>query len=629
MARGRGRGAQRGRGSRAQQGAARDEWRPQPLGNGYKGEIDWKMAKVVFPDCVTDEDAMTIVKYVVRGQIGIVRNDTATICAQYHAAGAFKAKYGGADAEILKNLDIDLRLGCELVVYLRHYWLIAARVNRPRLAPTPAFVGQDFGTQHSTELSKILQRCHMGLVTCLRDSTADVVSKNLNALLSGCLCWGSLAEVLDPRAYSQFETTYFEPMKPFGAMVELSEVFVKLVDSIYTSARTQTEDEILHDFKDDHEVYGLTGLEQPLSFRVLPPFEYQGKKYRGAVWIRAPRHCFGKYCDISGKMSEEDIAQVRDSAPPPPSQVFYKIRDFLERCGASVPNSSFNAVCYESALFAHLRIHAPDIIDVIHFAGDDVAAKTVTAMICWNESGQTEVIGHWAFITKRPGSTDEPMIISTNDHFLSRDMRLFEEKIGDLVDGKARSKFNRHVGAVLRNFVTRVDASEHRQDASGERENVFIGSRWSDAERKNHLPHMAIRAAALVSVLASASGANNCWHRAFDDIEYVRSRRSAKKEYEMYEERFSAQLVSPVLLQRWAPRMFTRAGVVERLRENDRRQVEIAYAERQDSDPLTMWPLCNFIFFGVPHSPLREPKRERHTVDLQASEADEANMALM
>jgi len=73
--------------------------------------------------------------------------------------------------------------------------------------------------------------------------------------------------------------------------------------------------------------------------------------------------------------------------------------------------------------------------------------------------------------------------------------------------------------------------------------------------------------------------------------------------------------------------MFTRAGVVERLLENDRRQ--IAYGERQHLDPLTMWPLCYFIFFGVPHSPLREPKRERHMVDLQASEADEANMALM
>lgn len=97
----------------------------------------------------------------------------------------------------------------------------------------------------------------------------------------------------------------------------------------------------------------------------------------------------------------------------------------------------------------------------------------------------------------------------------------------------------------------------------------------------------------------------------------------------MYEERFNAQLVSPVLLERWAPKMFTRAGVVKRLREHDRRQVEIAYAERQHSDPLTMWPLCNFIFFGVPHIPLREPKRERHMVDLQASEADEANMALM
>jgi hypothetical protein len=582
------------------------------------------MARVVFPDCVADEDAMTIVNYL-HGRIDIVDDDAATICARFHALLTHAEMY----AENLENLDVDLRLGCELLTVLRHYWLIAARVNRPRLAPTPAFVGQDFGTEHSTELSKILQRCHMGLVTCLRDSTADVVSKNLNALLSGCLCWGSLAEVVDPRAYSQFEKAYFEPMKPFGAMVELSEVFVKLVDSIYTSARTQTEDEILRDFGDEHEVYGLTGLEQPLSFRVLPPFEYQGKKYRGAVWIGAPRHCFGKYCDISEKMSEEDIAQVRDSAPPPPSQVFYKIRDFLERCGASVPNSSFNAVCYESALFAHLRIHAPEIIDVMHHhvAGHDVAAKTVPAMICWNESGQTEVIGHWAFITKRPGSTDEPMIISTNDHFLSRDMRLFEEKIGDLFAGEAQGDFNRHVGAVLRNFVTRVDASTHRQDATGERENVFIGSRWSDAERKNHLPHMAIRAAALVSVLASASGANNCWHRAFDDIEYVRSRRSAKKEYEMYEERFSAQLVSPVLLERWAPRMFTRAGVVERLLENDRRQ--IAYGERQHLDPLTMWPLCYFIFFGVPHSPLREPKRERHMVDLQASEADEANMALM
>jgi hypothetical protein len=587
------------------------------------------MARVVFPDCVADEDAMTIVNYVVRGQIGIVRDDMATICARYHAAGAFKAKYGGADAENLENLDIDVRLGCELVVYLRHYWLIAARVNRPRLAPTPAFVGQDFGTEHSTELSKILQRCHMGLVTCLRDSTADVVSKNLNALLSGCLCWGSLAEVVDPRAYSQFEKAYFEPMKPFGAMVELSEVFVKLVDSIYTSARTRAQDEILRDFKDDHEVYGLTGLEQPLSFRVLPPFEYQGKKYRGAVWIGAPRHCFDKYCDISGKMSEEDSAQVRDSAPPPPSQVFYKIRDFLERCGASVPNSSFNAVCYESALFAHLRIHAPEIIDVMHHhvAGHDVAAKTVPAMICWNESGQTEVIGHWAFIAKRPGSNDEPMIISTNDHFLSRDMRLFGEKIGDLVAGEAQGDFNRHVGAVLRNFVTRVDAGAHRQDATGERENVFIGSKWTDAEREKHLPRMAIRAAALVSVLASASGDNNCWHRKLEKIELIEHVRGAQKQYENYVQRFRDGMGSRKLLERWAPRMFTRAGVVERLLENDRRQ--IAYAERQDSDPLTMWPLCYFIFFGVPHSPLREPKRERHMVDLQASEADEANMALM
>jgi hypothetical protein len=582
------------------------------------------MARVVFPDCVTKEDAMTIVNYL-HGRIDIVDDDAATICARFHALLTHAEMY----AENLENLDVDLRLGCELLTVLRHYWLIAARVNRPRLAPTPAFVGQDFGTEHSTELSKILQRCHMGLVTCLRDSTADVVSKNLNALLSGCLCWGSLAEVVDPRAYSQFEKAYFEPMKPFGAMVELSEVFVKLVDSTYTSARTQTEDEILRDFGDEHEVYGLTGLEQPLSFRVLPPFEYQGKKYRGAVWIGAPRHCFGKYCDISEKMSEEDIAQVRDSAPPPPSQVFYKIRDFLERCGASVPNSSFNAVCYESALFAHLRIHAPEIIDVMHHhvAGHDVAAKTVPAMICWNESGQTEVIGHWAFIAKRPGSNDEPMIISTNDHFLSRDMRLFGEKIGDLVAGEAQGDFNRHVGAVLRNFVTRVDAGAHRQDATGERENVFIGSKWTDAEREKHLPRMAIRAAALVSVLASASGDNNCWHRKLEKIELIEHVRGAQKQYENYVQRFRDGMGSRKLLERWAPRMFTRAGVVERLLENDRRQ--IAYAERQDSDPLTMWPLCYFIFFGVPHSPLREPKRERHMVDLQASEADEANMALM
>lgn len=95
----------------------------------------------------------------------------------------------------------------------------------------------------------------------------------------------------------------------------------------------------------------------------------------------------------------------------------------------------------------------------------------------------------------------------------------------------------------------------------------------------------------------------------------------------MYEERFNAQLVSPVLLERWAPRMFTRAGVVERLLENDRRS--IAYAERQDSDPLTMWPLCYFIFFASPYNPHLEPTSKRHMVDLQESEADEANMALM
>jgi hypothetical protein len=138
---------------------------------------------------------------------------------------------------------------------------------------------------------------------------------------------------------------------------------------------------------------------------------------------------------------------------------------------------------------------------------------------------------------------------------------------------------------------------------------------------------MAIRAAALVSVLASASGDNNCWHRKLEKIELIEHVRGAQKQYENYVQRFRDGMGSRKLLERWAPRMFTRAGVVERLLENDRRQ--IAYAERQDSDPLTMWPLCYFIFFGVPHSPLREPKRERHMVDLQASEADEANMALM
>ena len=622
MARGSG-----GQGLRAQQGATRGAWRPQPLGENYEGEVDSKTATVVYPDVCTEDDTSDVLEYIKNGDCDEDEGGVMFL-ARVDVIAHFLASREDYDDEAFIQAKINLLLGQELVLSLRHFWLIQARRHRPRLAPSPSFVGAE-GEDHATTYTRIVQRFETGAKKGFGESNERIVTKEVNARYSGCLCWGSLAEVVDPRAYSQFEKAYFEPMKPFGSMVELSEVFVELVDSIYTSARTQTEDEILRNFGDEHEyeVYGLTGLEQPLSFRVLPPFEYQGKKYRGAVWIGAFRSCFGKYVDPVGEMTDQEIAEVRDSAPLPPSQVFYKIKDFMERSGASVPNSCFNAVCYESALFAHLRIHAPEIIKVIHFAGDDVATKTVPAMICFNESGQTEVIGHWAFITKRPGSTDEPMIISTNDHFLSRDMRLFGEKIGDLVAGEAQGDFNRHVGAVLRNFVTRVDASAHRQDATGEHENVFIGSKWTDAEREGQLPRMAIRAAALVSVLASANGDNNCWHRKLEKIELIEHVRDVQKRYENYVQRFRDGMGSRKLLERWAPKMFTRAGVVERLLENDRRI--IAYAERQDSDPLTMWPLCYFIFFASPYNPHLEPTSKRHMVDLQESEADEANMALM
>ena len=265
-----------------------------------------------------------------------------------------------------------------------HQWIrqarlalfLAARKLKPRSTPWRQFTKTGDEGAYATTQKEIVERLERGILECFRDSNESVVSAELDALLSGCLCWGSLASIIDPQSIDAFAASFFDILKPTGARVRCAAIAIRIFESIYTDAVTKDERDAKEAYPVERfEHYGcqMIDAETRRRVRVLPQFEWRGQIFRGAVWHGIVTCSYGKW-----SVAEFDVDEIGDAdakgfaeraaaqAPPPRTSVFEKIAAFSERVGVAFERHQFVSACYESALNAHLRVFAPSVIAAMH-----------------------------------------------------------------------------------------------------------------------------------------------------------------------------------------------------------------------------------------------------------------------
>lgn len=495
---------------------------------------------------------------------------------------------------------------------------LAARKLKPRSTPWRQFAKTGDEGVYATTQKEIVERLERGILECFRESDESVVSAELDALLSGCLCWGSLASIIDPKSIDAFAASFFDILKPTSARVRCAEIAIRIFESIYTDAVTKNERDAKAAYPEEgfaHYGCQMFDAGKRRRVRVLPQFEWRGQRFRGAVWHGVVTCSYGKWSVAEFDVDEIGAADAKRfaeraaaQAPPPPSSIFEKIAAFSERVGVAFERHQFVSACYENALNAHLRAFAPAVIAAMHCVEMDGSPipedELLNGVIVWNESGQTTVIGHYAFSCASRGAT-APVVVATNDHFLIVDLEFCGSTLGELMTASDLPEDRAVAGAVFKSLLTRIDPTRHRVDDTGLRENVFIGSRWTPAERANLLPGMLTRAIALLIVLGRAAH-KPFLHREIKNIEYLTSETIDAPERATRIDRFVTRFQSYLETAAdtntfWDPKIFTRMGVVGRLIALDRRP---QYAnDRKNANPpdrLTMWPMCYFIFFGQP-----------------------------
>ena len=580
-----------------------------------KVDMTWNSVCAAFPWCHADH-AEEIVAFMEIDNVVHSRNHDImriAVCEANDAMRGLRAAREERASQFQEEMDQWIRQA-RLALFL------AARKLKPRSTPWRQFTKTGDEGAYATTQKEIVERLERGILECFRDSNESVVSAELDALLSGCLCWGSLASVIDPQSIDAFAESFFDVLKPTGARVRCAAIAIRIFESIYTDAVTKNERDAKAAYPVERfEHYGcqMFDAEARRRVRVLPQFEWRGQIFRGAVWHRIETCSYGKW-----SVAEFDVDEIGDAdakgfaeraaaqAPPPRTSVFEKIAAFSERVGVAFERHQFVSACYESALNAHLRVFAPSVIAAMHCVEMDGSPipedELLNGVIIWNQSGQTSVIGHYAFSCASRGAA-APVVVATNDHFLIIDLEFCGSTLGKLMTASDLPEDRAVAGAVFKTLLTRIDPTRHRVDDTGLRENVFIGSRWTPAERAKHLPGILTRAIALLIVLGRAAHKpNDIKHRDIKNIEYLTSETIDAPEratrIDRFVTRFQSYLENTADTKTfWDPKIFTRMGVVDRLIAHDRRRQR--GDDRKNADPpdhLTMWPLCYFIFFGQP-----------------------------
>ena len=593
-------------------------WMKAPIEKGVdleKVDMTWNSVCAVFPGYHVDH-AQEIVEFMNMNNVIHSRNHDIMLIAVREANNAMRGWRAAREERAIQfHEEMD-----QWIRQARLALFLAARKLKPRSTPWRQFAKTGDEGVYATTQKEIVERLERGILKCFRDSDDSVVSAELDALLSGCLCWGSLASIIDPESIDAFAASFFDILKPTSARVRCAAIAIRIFESIYTDAVTKNERDAKAAYpveRFEHYGYQVFDAESRRRVRVLPRFEWRGQTFRGAVWHIGVACSYGKWSvakfDV-GKIGDADAKEFAEraatQAPPPRTSVFEKIAAFSERVGVAFERHQFVSACYESALNAHLRVFAPSVIAAMHCVELDGSPipedDLLDGVIVWNESGQTTVIGHYAFSCASRGAA-APVVVATNDHFLIVDLKFCGSTLGKLMTASDLPKDRAFAGAVFKTLLTRIDPTRHRVDDTGLRENVFIGSRWTAAERANYLPGMLTRAIALLIVLGRAARKQNeIKHREIKNIEYLTSETIDALEratrIDRFVTRFQSYLENTADTNTfWDPKIFTRMGVVGRLISLDRRAQ--CADDRKNADPpdhLTMWPMCYFIFFGPP-----------------------------
>ena len=453
-------------------------------------------------------------------------------------------------------------------------------------------------------------RISRGVEAAFTSSSESEISSSLAPLAGGCLCWGTAASIAAPTTYDAYSTDFFDVLRITGSSVDVAELFVKVSTRCFAVASKLTQSEIHGRFSP--EAYVRYGDSSGFVF-VLPPITLSNGIYvKGAVWCAEKKHHrYGTILDLgeSGDLvpisTEKRLRDLHD----PESCIFQTCRMALESYGVEADPSQFIAVCYESAIIEHLRSLGPEVFSQL-FATLDV--PTVPAFMCWNQSGEIPVSGHVALAVPQvendvPVFEAPPTIVTSNMHFMLRNVTLSNARIGALIAS------DQHAGRVLAAWLKRVDLvrPNHNDplrspgaDVMIARRQVWIGSKWTHEERRKGLKRIFIHSIALRQIQAI--------FMRLDENAYVRPLR----EIELFDELSDAELENvkrQILRARrrlerlrdaglWTVRDFTPRGAFKRLlRESRMRTIRAPFfAEKRfgDLDAKPAFYFCCVEFFG-------------------------------
>lgn len=423
-------------------------------------------------------------------------------------------------------------------------------------------------------------------------STPQFVHADLFARIGGCLCWGTWASVIDPRHYAGFSKFIFPFLRLFGAQVKVSMFLVQVASSIFRVPVKLNIDEIRRIFPVERYVHwgALENAEASSSRRftifIMEPIVFKGLDIRGLVW-RNPSSC-SRELDMSRHRLENAPARLLRSL----SEIPTKIRKTLEQSGCTVQMRQILRLCGESAVIEHLRrqcreANRRDVFDALFPTRDDGGkiVDAVDGLIVFNPSGREELMGHWGVAVRDPRDPDgPPLIISTNMHFtISPEFQLLEDDLDSIGNNQTQTS------KVLTAYLRRTNANVHG------RENVFLGSKWSNAERRTHLPRLATNGVAAARHLGQCllPSSESSPALPLDQVEALRERQPQAIEARIA--RVVEKMESDAEL--WSPRDLTLQGTLQRMWDNDQRNV--AHNERYRNGAtaeLRLNPGCYLIF---------------------------------
>ena len=447
-----------------------------------------------------------------------------------------------------------------------------------------------------TEVKLQLER---GVKNMFDASSADRVHADLYARTGGCLCWGTWTLLVDPAGYEQFSTNVFPFLRPFGADCVVSELVVKIASHVFRIREILTKAEIktiFHDFTLWGELSAESQSTRRFAVFIMKPIIHKGCEIPGLVWVN--------HSSCSRILAVADDLKAAGFRPDVPerkrttySDVPIKLRATLEKSGCAVDMEQITRLCGESAVVEHLRrvcrrLNRPDVHGDLLIKRDASGnvMNAVEGKVVWSESGRNETVGHWGVAVEHPTRPGEVLILSTNMHMaIAPEMKLLGEDV--LRIGSSES----HLAKVLLGYIQRTNIEIHGD------ENVFIGSKWTHAERECNLPRFAENGIAAIQLI----------REEFPLLTDVKSRDIRTLEYFTANPRRREPWLNNALKRidaaktrmredtRWSCRDLTVDGTRERMYEADQRSTGRAAHRATTDEPILGLNFgCNLIFFG-------------------------------